>query len=181
MADHPILPRPVFPPDLFPEGAGFALPGVRFAERLARGLVHLARPSAAGLPGPGRWAEHGGLVLIALAPGQWLVEGPEAGLEAEAAARFGGFATDVTDGYAPFRLSGPLSTAVLARLSSLDYGDDAFPVGAAARTPMMQIGVVIRRLADEEGPAFALETPRSTARDFAHDVRTAMISAASRE
>lgn len=181
MADFPILPRPVFPPELFPGGAGLALPGVRFAEGPARGLVHLARPSAAGLPGTGRWAEDGGLVLIALAPGQWLVEGPEAGLEAASAARFGGFATEVTDGYVPFRLSGPLAPAVLARLSSLDYGDGAFPAGAAARTPMMQIGVVIRRLPDEDGPVFALETPRSTARDFARDVRTAMISAASRE
>ncbi len=181
MADRPILPRPVFPPDLYPEGAGLTLPGVRFAEGPARGLVHLARPSATGLPGPGRWAEHHGLILIALAPGQWLVEGPEAGLEADAAAHFGGLATEVTDGYVPFRLSGPLAPAVLARLSSLDYGDDAFPVGAAARTPMMQIGVVIRRLADEDAPAFALETPRSTARDFAHDMRAAMISARSRE
>ena len=181
MADHPILARPVFPPDLFPEGAGLTLPGARFAEGPARGLVHLARPSAAGLPGPGRWAENGGLVLVALAPGQWLVEGPEAGLEAEVAARFGGFPTEVTDGYVPFRLSGARAGSVLARLSSLDYSDEAFPVGAAARTPMMQIGVVIRRLADDEGPAFALETPRSTARDFAHEVRAAMISAASRE
>ncbi|MFN3259126.1 MAG: sarcosine oxidase subunit gamma [Pikeienuella sp.] len=181
MADRPILPRPVFPADLFPEGAGLALPGVRFAEGSARGLVHLARPREAGLPGPWRWAEHDGLVLIALAPGQWLVEGPEAGLETEAASRFGGFATDVTDGYVPFRLSGPLAPAVLARLSSLDYGDEVFSVGAAARTPMMQIGVVIRRLADEDGPAFAMETPRSTARDFAHDVRAATISAVSRE
>ncbi len=181
MADFPILPRPVLPPDLYPQGAGLTLPGVRFAEGPARGLVHLARPSAAGLPGPGHWAERDGFALIALAPGQWLVEGPEAGIEAASAARFGGFVTEVTDGYVPFRLSGPLAPAVLARLSSLDYGDDFFPVGAAARTPMMQIGVVIRRLSDDDGPAFALETPRSTARDFARDVRTAMISAASRE
>lgn len=181
MAESPILPRPVFPPDLFPEGIGMEAAGARFSEGPPRGLVHLGRPRETGLPGPGRWAEIGGLVLIALAPGQWLVEGPEAGLESEAAARFGGFATDVTDGYVPFRLAGAGARAVLARLSSLDYAEKAFPVGAAARTPMMQVAILIRRLADEEGPAFALEAPRSMARGFAHDVRTAMIAAAARE
>jgi sarcosine oxidase gamma subunit len=64
------------------------------------------------------------------------------------------------------------------RLSSLDFEDAAFPAGSVARTSMQQISVMIARTGD--GPDFLLNTPRSTARGLAHDVRAAIESVSAR-
>ncbi|MEX2518981.1 MAG: hypothetical protein WD969_06580 [Paracoccaceae bacterium] len=162
-------------------------PGVTFDEAGPRGLVHLAARRGLGaaleaeiagllpLPGAGRSAEADGFCAVALAPGQWLITGPQEGLETHIAMlAASGAVTDLSDAYVSFRLEGPGARAVLARLSSLDFEETAFPVGAAARTIMAHIGVIIRRLPDADGPAYALETARSTARSFAHDVAQAI-------
>ncbi|MFV0474516.1 MAG: sarcosine oxidase subunit gamma [Pikeienuella sp.] len=191
MAEFTLKPRSVF------EGAADAPKGgegIHFAEGPARGLVSLAARRGGGdalraaleaaegltLPGPGRYAASGALTAMASAPGQWLIaaEGeadPEARIRA--AAGIAGDVTDISDGFVSLRLSGPGARDALARISTLDFTDAAFPVGAFARTRMMQIGVAIRRLGGETGPAYALETPRSTARSFAHEVNTAIRSA----
>lgn len=179
MADIALSPRSAFGD----APAGFAAPGCRLSEGPARGLFHVALVAdPAGLPGPGRWTEERPLMLIALAPGQWLAAGPETGLEAALAARLPGAAlTDLSDGLAPLRLEGARARGALARLTALDFEDAAFPVGAAARTAMMQMAATILRLPDgPDGPVFALEVARSSARSFVHHVREAMESAAAR-
>lgn len=179
-------------------GARAEAPGVVLDEAPARALVSLAarrgeaRALAAALdavegltlPGPGQSVEAAGLTALALAPGQWFIAGADAdaGLEARVRAAAGdcGDVTDISDGFVALTLSGPRARDVLARLSTLDHADAGFPEGAVARTVMAQIGVVIRRLPGADAPAYALETARSSARSFAHDVATAIRAVAAR-
>lgn len=169
-------------------------PGVAFDEAPARVLVSLAAArgevealtatveKATGLilPPGGRSATAtfggGPVTAIFSGPGQWLLSAERGDLPAELRDLAGGegYVTDQSDGFIPLTLSGPAARDVLKRLSSLDFLDAAFPVGAAARTSMMQIDVIVLRLVDDDGaPRYHLETPRSTARDFAHDVSVA--------
>ena len=191
MADFTLTPRSVF--DAV-GGCRIAAPGLAFDEAPARPLVSLARRrGAAGegleaaleaalglaLPGPGQFAEARGLRAMFLGPGQWLIAGARDGLAAEVreAAAGGGVVTDQSDAFVELTLEGPLAREILARLSSLDYDDAAFPQGAVARTVMLQITALIAR----DGPqAYRINTARSTARDFAHDVAVAATAVAAR-
>ncbi|QIE56249.1 hypothetical protein G5B40_12730 [Pikeienuella piscinae] len=179
-------------------GAHAEAQGVVFDEAPKRALVSLAARRGAAkaltaaldaaesltLPGQGQSAEASGLVALALAPGQWFIAcaDAESDLEARIRAAAGdrGDVTDISDGFVALTLSGRRARDVLARLSTLDYADANFPEGAVARTIMAQIGVVIRRLPDVDEPTYALETARSSARSFAHDVATAISAVAAR-
>ena len=192
MAEFELTPRSIF--DAV-GGCRVAAPGFAFDEAPARSLVSLARrrgdagaalaDNIAGamgltLPGPGAFSESKGVCAMFAGPDQWLISAGRAGLEAEvrAAAAGAGTVTEQSDAFVELTLSGPMAREVLARLSGLDYDDAAFPQGAAGRTVMQQIPVVIAR---EGREAWRLNTARSTARSFAHDVKVAAEAVAARE
>ena len=183
MADFTLAPRSIY--DAV-GGCRIEVEGFTFDEAPARSLVSLARRRGdagaaldanvkaalgADLPGPGRFTTANGVTIMFAQPGQWLIAAERDGLEAEvkAAAAGAGTVTDQSDSFTELTVDGLLATEVLSRLSSLDYA--TFEVGAVARTPMQQIAVTIARTGAE---SWRLNTSRSTARDFAHDVQTAV-------
>ena len=191
MANYTLTARSIF--DAV-GGCRIEMEGLTFDEAPARSLVSLAQrrgetggalsanvKSALGveLPVSGRFTSANGVTVMFAQPGQWLISAERKGLEAEvkAAAAGAGTVTDQSDSFTELTLEGPLAREVLSRLSSLDFDDAAFPVGAMGRTPMQQIAVTIARTGEE---AYRLNTSRSTARDFAHDVAVAARSVAAR-
>lgn len=77
------------------------------------------------------------------------------------------FLSDQSDSWSMLRLSGKRSRHVLERLCPLDLHDEVFDVDACARTSMEHLAVIILREADD---AFLMLSPRSTARDFVHEL-----------
>jgi heterotetrameric sarcosine oxidase gamma subunit len=123
------------------------------------------------LPPPGRAQAlpHGRVVWAAI--GLWLVEGPEvAGLDGVAAL------TDQTDAWAGLALTGPDADAVLARLVPLDLAPEAFPEGAAARSLLRHLPLLIVRRPE----GFALLVPRSYAATAVREIGEAMRGVAAR-
>ena len=189
MAEFQLKPRSIFEAV---GGCRIETDGLTFDEAPARSLVSLARrrgeagaaldaniSKAFGvdLPEPGRFASANGVTIMFSQPGQWLIAAERDGLEAEAkaAAAGAGTVTDQSDSFTELMLEGPMAREVLSRLSSLDYA--TFEIGQVARTPMQQIAVTIARTGED---AYRLNTSRSTARDFAHDVDVAVKSIAAR-
>ncbi|MEL7465761.1 MAG: hypothetical protein AAFN79_16955 [Pseudomonadota bacterium] len=182
MADFTLTPRSIF--DAV-GGCRVEVEGFAFDETPTRSLVSLARRRGeagaaldaavkaafgADLPEPGRFTEANGVTIIFSQPGQWLIAAEREELEAEvrSTAAGAGTVTDQSDAFTELTMEGPLAVEVLSRLSSLDY--ETFEVGQVARTPMQQIAVTIARTGAE---SWRLNTARSTARDFAHDVDVA--------
>ena len=124
------------------------------------------------LPEPGRWTQAGGLSVFWTGPEQWLAEadGDGAALAARLGETLGGTASlvDQSDAWTCLEVTGPEARAVLEKLCPLDLHPAAFPVGAAARTCMDHLGILIA-LADET-PRFQLWVDRSAARSFLHAV-----------
>jgi hypothetical protein len=94
--------------------------------------------------------------------GQWLVEG-----EGE---------VDVSDAFAGLALEGRDAAAVLARLVPVDLDPAAFPSGAAARTLLRHVPLVL--VASERG--FGLLVPRSCAASAVAEIVVAMRAVAAR-
>jgi heterotetrameric sarcosine oxidase gamma subunit len=94
--------------------------------------------------------------------GQWLVEG-----EGE---------VDVSDAFAELALEGRDAAAVLARLVPVDLDPAAFPAGAAARTLLRHVPLVL--VASERG--FGLLVPRSYAASAVAEIVVAMRAVAAR-
>lgn len=190
MAEFTLTPRSIFEAV---GGCRIDIEGFVFDEAPARSLVSLtarrgegARKALAAaihgafgldLPPPGRFAEADGVRAMFAQPGQWLIAAEREGLEAEvrAAASGAGTVTDQSDSFTELTMEGPLAPEVLSRLSSLDF--ERFEIGAVGRTPMQQIAVIIARTGEA---AWRLNTARSTARGFAHDVDVAARSVAAR-
>ena len=169
-------PPPASPLPALPTGG----PDVAIEERSLLALVQVAvwpgRTDAlavaltdAGLPAPpppGRSAEAGGVVAMDGGPGRWLLEGP-ADLPLRLAALVRGdvgTVTDLSHSRARFRLEGPRARWVLAKGTSVDLRDAAFPVGSVAWTTIHATGVVVRRAGAETFDAMPY---RGFARDFA--------------
>jgi sarcosine oxidase subunit gamma len=131
----------------------------------------LAARTGAGLSEPGRAA--GSVVWAGMGP--WLVEGSD---PAAVAALLRGLAavTDQSDGWAGMVLSGPAARAVLARLVPLDLDPAAFPEGAAARSMLRHVPLLL--IAAEA--RFRLIVPRSYARTAVEDLAGAMAGVAAR-
>ncbi len=93
-------------------------------------------------------------VVLAVAPGEWLVLGdrPDDG------------AVDLTHVRAAIRVTGAGARRLLEHVCALDLDDDFTPDGAAARTPVA--GVATELLRDDAGgePSFLLLLSRSFAR-----------------
>ncbi len=150
-----------------------ALPPVRRASiaPFAGRQQAVAQALQAELPAPGRAA--GPIVWAGF--GIWFLAGPEAGA---AAARMAGLAavTDQSDAWSGLALSGPDAREALARLVPLDLDPATFPPGAAARSMLRHVALLL--LATEAG--FELLVPRSYARTAVHDLDEAMRSVAAR-
>lgn len=136
----------------------------------------LAAVLGGGLPAPrGSAVGAGGVTCAWLAPGEWLILGPEAAL-APLADRLDAawqvttaLVTDHSHAAASFILTGPAGRDRLAAVCPLDLRDGSFPPGAVARSLLNGTGLFLARLADEAGaPAFRLIVDQTAA---AHAVR----------
>lgn len=119
-----------------------------------------------GFPAPGQAILSGDRVLVWTGRAQAFLIGAPApeGLQDRAAV------TDQSDGWACLSLAGPAAEAVLARLVALDLRATVFPPGAAARTTLNHLPMVLWR--DAEG--FRMLVFRSMARTAWHEVCEAM-------
>lgn len=113
-------------------------------------------------PSPLREIEPATVAIAWLAPGEWLVTGPETDVErvrarcAEAAGA-AGLMVDLTHARTAFELSGCNARAVLSAHCPLDFSESAMPVGATRRSTFSDTGFFISRRADREGlPRFRL-------------------------
>lgn len=121
-------------------------------------------------PGQGRMVRAGTTRLIWSGPDQMLVLAPSSssGHSAEDLRRtLAGAASvsDQSDGRCLFKLSGPHVRETLAKLSSLDFSDDAFPVGSTAVTAVEHTAVNLWREPDDAdaASAFCMVVPSSVA------------------
>lgn len=88
-----------------------------------------------------------------------------------------GYTTDQTDGWVALEISGPDTIAALERICPIDLNPQVFPDGAAARTVMEHMGVLILRLRAER---VLLLSARSSGRSFLHAVETSYRNVADR-
>jgi heterotetrameric sarcosine oxidase gamma subunit len=79
------------------------------------------------------------------------------------------YLTDQSDGWALLGISGPRSRAAMERICPLDLHPAIFAIGAAARTVMEHLNVIVLREAEDR---FLLMSPRSSSGSFLHAVRT---------
>lgn len=104
----------------------------------------------------------GGVGCAWLAPGEWLLTGPQAQVgplveRCAAAAGPLGLVHDLSHARAAFELSGPAARTVLATHCPLDLDDREMPVGAAKRSIFSDTSFFLARLADRDGdPVYRL-------------------------
>ncbi|GLS86980.1 sarcosine oxidase subunit gamma [Cypionkella aquatica] len=85
--------------------------------------------------------------------------------------------TDQSGGWVSLSLQGPLAVEALARYVPMDMRLAAFPVGAAARTPLYHMSMVLMRVAED---GFRLMLFRSMARTAWHEIEVALKTLAAR-
>ena len=150
---------------------------------LSRLNEHLEETIGLSWPEPGRFSatetaasDPGGPqpLIMWLAPDQCMMMAPQ---RHSHLARFIdsldgiGYATDQTDNWVAFRLSGIPAVPGLERICPLDLHESAMPTGTAARTVMEHLAVIILRVSAD---GFLLLSPSSSARSFHHAVATSM-------
>lgn len=146
-------------PDFRRDGCALALD-----HALAIGKIRLLARDFTALfgvapPPPRRQIDHDGATFAWLAPGEWLVTGPQAAVAAVLARADGdlALAIDISHGRTAFILSGAEARTAIATVSPLDAGDRAFPVGGVARTLLGDTSMFIARLPDRmDGPQFRI-------------------------
>lgn len=113
-------------------------------------------------PAPLREIEPAPVACAWLAPGEWLVTGPEEDVErvrqrcASVAGNLG-LMVDVTHARASYELSGKSARIVLASHCPLNFSEDEMPVGAAKRSIFSDAGLFVSRRPDRNGePRFRL-------------------------
>lgn len=125
-----------------------------------------------GWPAPGRSVAKGAASCLWTGRGQaFLIGADPDGLAGIAAL------TDQSDGWARMRLDGAGAETVLARLVPLDLRAAAFPVGAAARTGLNHMMMVLSRAETE---SFDLLVFRSMAASAVHELSQSMAACAAR-
>lgn len=125
-----------------------------------------------GWPKPGRaLAKEGATILWAGRDQAFLIGAAPDGLPGLAAL------TDQSDGWARLHLDGPGAEAVLARLVPLDLRPAAFPEGAAARSGLNHMMMVLHRAGPER---FEIMVFRSMAASAVHELTRAMQALAAR-
>ncbi|MBY5986994.1 sarcosine oxidase subunit gamma [Roseovarius atlanticus] len=83
------------------------------------------------------------------------------------------YTTDQTDVWTGLVLDGPLARTALERICPIDLHPDAFAEGAAARTVMEHLGVLILRTGPD---AYLLLSASSSAGSFLHAVETSLLN-----
>ena len=120
-------------------------------------------------PRTGGSISSGALVFSWLAPGEWLVTGREADVQAvleraDLIAGDSGLATNLSHAQIAFVLSGQYARDVLAALTPLDASETAIPVGGVARAPLGDVGMFLARLPDlGEEPSFRIIVDQTNA------------------
>jgi sarcosine oxidase subunit gamma len=139
----------------------------------ARALARALKPLGLGFPEPNRVLESGPARIVWSGRGQAFLLGvaPPAGLAAAAAV------TDQSDGWAALSLTGAGAAAVLARLVPVDLRPTAFPAGAAARTLLNHLPVVVMRTG---AVGIDLMVFRSMAATAWHEIAAAIAAVAAR-
>lgn len=124
-------------------------------------------------PVTGQSTTNGDARLMGMAPDQAFLLFSHAGPNAVPAVREklgnAGWLTDQSDSWAMLSVSGPDCRAALERLCMLDLHRDVFVIGAAQRTTMEHLAVIIVR---EEADTFLLMSPTSSAESFLDAVVT---------
>lgn len=144
------------------------------------GLLLLQSPSESALqdaltteinlrvPGPGETCTRGRHVLLWITPAEWLLECPMKEIDSlhsvftRRLARSLAVATDMSNAFACFDVSGARTNDVLMSGCSLDFRTDAFPAGRVARTSLAGIPAIIRKTGEPHG--FRCLVDRSYAR-----------------
>lgn len=110
--------------------------------------------------GINRETETAGLALAGLAPGEWLVTGPLAGIaeivELGRAAMEAGLVVDLSHARVIFLLSGEGATSRLSAHCPLDLSSEVFGAGRCARTLLGQAGLFVSRVNSPLGNGFRL-------------------------
>jgi heterotetrameric sarcosine oxidase gamma subunit len=129
--------------------------------------AHLEKTFGLGFPPPGALLSNGAVSIAWSGYDQAFLIGaaPDPGLVAHAAL------SDQSDAWARLVLSGPLARAALARLVPLDLSPAAFPVGAAARSMLGHMNMLIVQA--EEG-VFTLMVYRSMTGTAVHELSRVM-------
>jgi len=83
------------------------------------------------------------------------------------------YTTDQTDVWTGLMLDGLLARTALERICPIDLHPDAFAEGAAARTVMEHLGVLIIRTGPD---AYLLLSASSSAGSFLHAVETSLVN-----
>jgi heterotetrameric sarcosine oxidase gamma subunit len=129
--------------------------------------AHLEKTFGLGFPPPGKLLSNGAVSIAWSGYDQAFLIGaaPDAGLVAHAAL------SDQSDAWTRLVLFGPLARAALARLVPLDLSPAAFPVGAAARSMLGHMNMLIVQA--EEG-VFTLMVYRSMTGTAVHELSRVM-------
>lgn len=150
-----------------------APPGLtlRVEPELGVGKIHIFGPeperraaplAATAFPPPQRQTMAGAVAVAWLAPGEWLLTGPEPHVAAliermDARGGDGILATDLTHARVSFLISGTGARDALAAHCPLDLWPDAFPVHAVARSLLGDASMFLARLPDAaDGPQFRI-------------------------
>lgn len=156
------------------EPAGLSLVAVA-PSRGGQAALDVALKDAFGLGWPitGQSTVNDDLRLMGMSPDQAFLLFAHAGPNAVAAVRgkLGevGWLTDQSDSWAMLRVSGTDCRLALARLCMLDLHSNVFGIGAAQRTTMEHLAVIIVR---ESEDTFLLMSPTSSAESFLDAVVT---------
>ncbi len=168
-------------------GVDTELGGCRIVERDDLAVVSIATPLGAAdklasalksglkvdLPSPVLSSEAAGTRLIQTSADQYLVifshATPDANATVQKKLKGTAYTTDQTDVWARLEVSGANVRTALERLCPLDLHDDAFPIGASARTSMEHMGTIIIRTGTD---SFLLMSASSSAKSFLHAVET---------
>jgi sarcosine oxidase subunit gamma len=142
------------------------------ALRGGEGAVAAACRDAFGAepPAPGRSTGGARTTLLGLGPSNWLVVAPPdlpGALAADLRERIGQAAlvADQSAGFVLLRVAGARARETLAKGCRVDLHPREFGPGRVARTPIAQVGTVLRQV--DDAPRFDLLTSAITARSFA--------------
>lgn len=108
---------------------------------------------------PGTSAKHDEQLVWSVSPREWTVVGPRPDRDT----------VDLTHVRVMFRLTGDDGPEVLAKVCAIDFSDDMFPDGAAARTLVAGVATEVVR-DDQNGARSYLILPSRSFGRYLHDV-----------
>ena len=124
------------------------------------------------IPPIGKASERGGFLVAYVAPGRFMIAGPDADLPARLADLIpasAGAVTDLSHGRTILSLEGEAAAEVLQKCVALDLADAGFPVGRAAATMIHHIDVLIVRRRDKRFDLWVLRSFAETLAEWLLD------------